>query len=89
MALRIENYAFIGDLETAALVGRDGAMDWLCWPHFNSGAVFAALLGKPEQGRWKIAPQSSQHAVHRAYRDGTLVLDTVVETATEAACLTS
>jgi GH15 family glucan-1,4-alpha-glucosidase len=88
MALRIEDYALIGDLETAALVGRDGSMDWLCWPRFDSGAVFAALLGKPEHGRWKIAPYSSQHTTHRAYRDGTLVLDTVFETAEGAVCLT-
>ena len=56
MALRIEDYAMIGDCRTAALVGRDGSIDWLCTPRFDSGACFAALLGSPENGRWKLAP---------------------------------
>jgi GH15 family glucan-1,4-alpha-glucosidase len=56
MALRIEDYALIGDCETAALVGLDGSIDWLCWPRFDSDAVFAALLGSPENGRWQIRP---------------------------------
>src|SRR5262245_16252099 len=76
MALRIEDYALIGDCETAALVGRDGSIDWLCWPRFDSGACFAALLGEPEHGRWLIAPVEVPHRVVRRYRPGTLVLET-------------
>jgi len=80
MALRIEDYALIGDTETAALVGRDGSVDWLCWPRFDSGACFAALLGSPEHGRWRIAPAAPEPQVRRAYRDGTLILETTFET---------
>jgi GH15 family glucan-1,4-alpha-glucosidase len=78
--MRIEDYALIGDCETAALVGRDGSIDWLCWPRFDSAACFAALLGKPEHGRWKIAPKGTTR-VKRAYRPETLVLETEFETA--------
>jgi len=80
MALRIEDYAFIGDTQTAALVGRDGSVDWLCLPRFDSDACFAALLGDSRHGRWQIAPVELQRAVTtRRYRDGTLVLETTFE----------
>ena len=72
---RIEDYAFIGDCTTAALIGRDGSIDWLCWPRFDSSACFAALLGSPENGRWRIAPEGTA-SVSRRYRDGTLILTT-------------
>jgi GH15 family glucan-1,4-alpha-glucosidase len=81
MALRIEDYALIGDCQTAALVGRDGSIDWLCLPRFDSGACFAALLGTPEHGRWLIAPSGEITATRRRYRDHTLVLETEFETA--------
>jgi GH15 family glucan-1,4-alpha-glucosidase len=73
---RIEDYALIGDCQTAALVSRNGSIDWLCLPRFDSGACFAALLGGPEHGRWMLAPKGRVHRVTRAYREGTLVLDT-------------
>ena len=81
MALRIEDYAMIGDCQTAALVGKDGSVDWLCLPRFDSGACFAALLGGPDHGRWLITPTSEIRAVRRKYRDDTLVLETEFETA--------
>ncbi|HET8997653.1 MAG TPA: glycoside hydrolase family 15 protein [Acetobacteraceae bacterium] len=76
----IEDYALIGDCETAALVSKAGSIDWLCWPRFDDGACFAALLGTPRNGRWQIAPQDAPGAVHRRYRPGTLILETVFET---------
>ena len=83
MAL-IEDYGLIGDLETAALVSRDGAIDWLCLPRFDSGAVFAALLGDKENGHWTIQPQGKFRSTERRYRGDTLVLETTLETDTGA-----
>ena len=80
MPSRIEAYALIGDCETAALVARDGSIDWLCWPRFDSGACFAALLGGPEHGRWLVAPADTEARVSRRYRDGTMILETDFET---------
>ncbi|MFH0180118.1 glycoside hydrolase family 15 protein [Streptomyces cacaoi] len=78
---RIENYALIGDEQTAALVGMDGSVDWLCLPRFDSGACFARLLGDEENGHWRIAPQGVQGpCTRRGYRPDTLVLDTEWET---------
>lgn len=87
MANRIEDYAMIGDLGAAALVGRDGSIDWLCWPRFDSDACFAALLGKPDHGRWLIAPKSNVLRVTRRYRPNTLILETRFETDDGAATL--
>lgn len=72
---RIEDYAAIGDCETMALVSRDASIDWLCWPRFDSGACFAALLGTPEHGRWLLAP-AEKATSSRRYRDDTLILET-------------
>lgn len=80
MALKIEDYALIGDCQTAALVGRDGSIDWLCYPRFDSPACFAALLGTPEHGRWKIAPVGPVRRCSRSYRGETLILDTTFNT---------
>jgi GH15 family glucan-1,4-alpha-glucosidase len=65
MASRIEDYALLGDCETAALVSRAGSIDWLCWPRFDSDACFAALLGTPEHGRWLLAPADPAARVTR------------------------
>ena len=80
MALRIEDYALIGDCRTGGLVGLDGSIDWLCLPRFDAPACFAALLGTPEHGRWLMAPAGDLRAVRRRYRDNTLVLETEYET---------
>lgn len=88
MTLRIEDYALIGDLGSAALVGRNGSIDWLCWPRFDSDACFAALLGKPENGRWLIGPNDPDAKVTRRYRPDTLILETRFETDTGVAVLT-
>jgi GH15 family glucan-1,4-alpha-glucosidase len=81
MPLRIEDYAMIGDMRSAALVGHDGSIDWLCLPRFDSGACFAALLGSPDNGRWLIAP-TDKFTVRRRYREETLILETLFKTKT-------
>jgi GH15 family glucan-1,4-alpha-glucosidase len=80
MTITIADYALIGDCETAALVSRDGSIDWLCWPRFDSDACFAALLGSPDNGRWRIAPTEEKFRASRKYRPGTLILETRYET---------
>jgi len=84
--VRIEDYALIGDCHTAALVGLNGSIDWLCWPRFDSAACFAALLGGPENGYWRIAPVGVSEA-RRSYRADTLILETEFETAEGAVTL--
>jgi GH15 family glucan-1,4-alpha-glucosidase len=86
MASLIEDYALIGDCKSAALVARDGSIDWLCWPRFDSEACFAALLGAPEHGRWLVAPRQAAK-ITRRYRPNTLVLETHFETKEGAATL--
>src|SRR6059058_3373640 len=80
MACKIEDYDLIGDCQTVALVGRNGSIDWLCFPRFDSGACFAALLGDEDNGRWLIAPEGPVRRTTRRYREGTLVLETDFET---------
>jgi GH15 family glucan-1,4-alpha-glucosidase len=87
MALPIEDYALIGDTETAALVGKDGSIDWLCLPRFDGPACFAALLGEAHHGRWLIAPEAHDVSVTRRYRGDTLVLETVFTTAEGSAAV--
>ncbi len=81
MPLRIEDYALIGNTRTAALVGRDGSIDWFCAPRFDSPACFAALLGTSANGRWQIAPQQRVRRTRRRYREQTLILETEFDTA--------
>jgi GH15 family glucan-1,4-alpha-glucosidase len=81
LSCKIEDYGLIGDCETAALVGRDGSIEWLCWPAFDSEACFAALLGTPRNGRWLIAPSEEVTRSSRRYWDNTLILETRFETA--------
>jgi GH15 family glucan-1,4-alpha-glucosidase len=81
LSCRIEDYGLIGDCQTAALVGRDGSIDWLCWPAFDSDACFAALLGTHSNGRWLIAPCEDVTKTSRRYWDNTLILETRFETA--------
>jgi len=80
MPSRIEDYALIGDCMVAALVARDGSIDWLCWPRFDSDACFAALLGDKSHGRWLIAPKDEAARVRRQYQRNTLILETRFET---------
>jgi len=83
----IEDYGLIGDCETAALVGRNGSIDWLCWPAFDSDACFAALLGDERNGRWLIAPADKVTRSGRRYWDNTLILETRFETASGVVAL--
>ena len=85
---RIEDYALIGDCETAALVSRDGSIDWLCWPNFSSAACFAALLGTTENGFWRIHPDEDVVEVRRRYEPGTMILETTFVTKRGEVCLT-
>ncbi len=85
---RIEDYALIGDCETAALVSRDGSIDWLCWPTFSSGACFAALLGTAENGFWRIRPVEDVVEVRRQYRPRTMIVETTFVTKSGEVCLT-
>src|SRR5436305_8620858 len=80
-AARIEDYAFLSDTQTGALVSRDGCVDWLCFPRFDSGACFASLLGKRENGCWRFFPREKIEKVRRRYRGATLMLETEIETA--------
>ncbi|MEA2201526.1 MAG: hypothetical protein QOI89_2122 [Solirubrobacteraceae bacterium] len=86
--MKIEDYALIGDLRTTALVGRDGSVDWLCFPYTDSSACFAALLGNEQHGRWLICPSEPVRHVARRYREGTLILETDFETGSGAARVT-
>src|SRR5260370_12069985 len=88
MPLKIEDDALIGGCRAAALVGRNGSVDWLCWPRFDSAACFAALLGTPDHGRWLIAPKDPAYRVTRRYRPGRLVLETEFHTETGSAVVT-
>ncbi|MGH8418222.1 MAG: glycoside hydrolase family 15 protein [Pseudomonas sp.] len=87
MAVLIEDYALLGNCRTAALVARDGSLDWLCFPRFDASACFSALLGDSDNGRWKIAPTDSKCKSRRSYRDGTLILETVFSTDSGSAML--
>src|SRR5512132_1308714 len=77
---KIEDYAFLSDTQTGALVSRDGCVDWLCFPRFDSSACFASLLGDKENGHWRFFPQEKVEATRRRYRGETLILETEIET---------
>src|SRR5437764_13800758 len=81
---RIEDYGMVGDLQTAALISSDGSIDWLCFPHFDSEACFAALLGTVENGRWRLAPRGDCWSGGRRYREDTLILEADWENVTGA-----
>ncbi len=80
MSARIEDYALIGDCHTAALVARNGSIDWLCLPRFDSPACFASLIGNSDHGHWQVSPASKVKSIRRQYREGTLILETTYET---------
>src|SRR6202789_441702 len=84
----IEDYALIGDCETAALVSREGSIDWLCWPTFSSAAWFAALLGTAENGFWKVSRADKVVEIRRRYRRGTMIVETTFVTKNGEVCLT-
>ena len=86
-AVAIEDYALIGDCHSAALVSKGGSIDWLCWPRFDSPACFAAILGSPANGRWRIAPAAPRVSITRRYRPGTMILETLFETSSGSAAL--
>src|SRR5436190_16345978 len=77
---KIEDYAFLSDTQTGALVSRDGCVDWLCFPRFDSPACFASLLGEKKNGHWRFFPEEKIDKTRRRYRDGTLILETEIET---------
>src|SRR5436305_14725737 len=83
-AARIEDYAFLSDTQTAALISRDGCVAWLCFPRFASGACFTALLGKRDNGCWRFSPDEKIEKTERRYRGGSLILETDIETASGA-----
>src|SRR5579875_2574331 len=84
---KIEDYAVIGDCETAALVSREGSIDWLCWPSFASPACFAALLGTGENGYWRMRPRDELLSTSRRYRPGTMILETKFVTGSGEVCV--
>src|SRR6266576_4771586 len=81
---KIEDYGFLSDTQTGALVSRDGCVDWLCFPRFDSGACFASLLGERENGCWRFFPDEKIEKVRRRYRGASLILETEIETASGA-----